>query len=673
MHQSIQFCFPKFRAKIGQTMILSTKCYQIPFVVMLFVVVNVVDVQCSRFALMLAAYLACLLIALAYATAKRSVKFGRIADIKPFAPSTHKPNAIRAVNSLISTFYQTFCFRNRLAAPCTRNRNCVVMAVLFSALRAVLFRPSASAGLIAKNMFYFAQMPLRALYWLAAKFARQFNPLARLEVRSMAWKKLAFAASLVVPLQFTPATASAFDQFILFHAPILSQTLEIDKTSLGAWWIMPELFEIAGERLRVNMHSGQTRAWDSNARIVAMIAGSQGGKTSWGPLWLQREIALRGGGDYMAVTSSFDLFKLKMLPAIRLLFEHTLGIGRYWAGDKILELRNPETGQFEAKRADDPMWGRIILRSAAAEGGLEATTAKGAWLDEAGQDDFSLTAYEAIRRRLTIHRGRILITTTPYNLGWLKQQIVDRADSDPEIEIINFDSIANPNFSIQEYEDLRRDMPTWKFNMYHRGLFVRPPGMIYSDFIDEYRERGGHKVKPFAVPAGWNRLVGVDPGVINTCKVWLAQDPEGNLFVYRESLGERKSAGEHAHDALDLARRENEHVIRWAVGAKSEIYHREDWIKAGAKGVVEPKFADVEARIDCVIAWLRNFRLFFFETCTGVLDQLGRYSREIDAMGQPTEKIKDKEAFHYLDALGYIVMSMGIQRRTVTAEVRRWA
>ena len=37
--------------------------------------------------------------------------------------------------------------------------------------------------------------------------------------------------------------------------------------------------------------------------------------------------------------------------------------------DGVIEIRNPQTGKFEAKRASDPMWGRIILRSAAAGGG----------------------------------------------------------------------------------------------------------------------------------------------------------------------------------------------------------------------------------------------------------------------------------------------------------------
>lgn len=49
----------------------------------------------------------------------------------------------------------------------------------------------------------------------------------------------------------------------------------------------PDLIEItdAGE-LRLNFHPGQWKAWESRKRIVCVLAGSQGGKTSFGPPWL---------------------------------------------------------------------------------------------------------------------------------------------------------------------------------------------------------------------------------------------------------------------------------------------------------------------------------------------------------------------------------------------------
>lgn len=419
---------------------------------------------------------------------------------------------------------------------------------------------------------------------------------------------------------------------------------------------MTELYTVdAHGKATLTMHRDQLRAWDSTARIIGVVAGSQGGKTSFGPWWLWREIERCGAGDYIAATATFDLFKLKMLPAIREVFEHTLGIARYWSGDKVLELRDPATGTFRATRADDPMWGRIILRSASSEGGLESATGKGAWLDEAGLDAFELDAFEGVRRRLTLHRGRILITTTPYNLGWLKQQIIDR-DGQDGIEVITFESIANPKFSREEFEYLRRTLPEWKFNMFHRGILTRPPGMIYRDFIDRYKEAGGHKVAPFQLPQAWPRYVGVDPGGVNTAKVWLAHDVERDVYyLYRESLDGDMSIRQHALDTQALADEHHERVIMHYVGQKAEGQIRLDWMAAGIHNVSEPPFHEVESGIDKVIELLKTFRLYIFDTCAGVLDQIGRYARKLDSMGNATEEIKDKAIYHYMDALRYVV------------------
>ncbi len=109
--------------------------------------------------------------------------------------------------------------------------------------------------------------------------------------------------------------------------------------------------------MNLSLHPGQARAWASKARFVAIIAGTQGGKTSFLPWWLFREIQRCGEGDYIAATASYDLFKLKMLPALRECYEQILRRGRYWPSDRILELADPN-GRFLAKSASDKMWKR---------------------------------------------------------------------------------------------------------------------------------------------------------------------------------------------------------------------------------------------------------------------------------------------------------------------------
>jgi hypothetical protein len=398
-------------------------------------------------------------------------------------------------------------------------------------------------------------------------------------------------------------------------------------------------------RLQVNLHAGQAPVWRSRKRFVFMIAGTQSGKTSFGPLWLWREIQAKGAGDYLAVTSTFPLLNRKMLPEFRRLFEHTLHLGTWHASDRVFEYHDGET--------------RVMFGSASNSDSLESATAKAAWLDEVGQDNFRLESWEAILRRLSLYEGRVLGTTTPYNLGWLKQRVHDvwRA-GDRDYDVIQFDSSVNPVFPRREYQRARRSLPAWKFQLFYQGRFSRPAGMIYGDFIDAYREQGGHKVHPFTIPPEWPRYVGIDYGAVNTALVWLARDPAINAYyLYRESLEGGKTSAEHVRSARALAQGEN--VISWHGGSKSEKQQRWDWGE-GSDGisVQEPPVSDVEAGIDRVIALFKTWRLFVFDTCAGVLDELGRYSRVLDELNQPTEKIANKETFHRLDALRYAAIGM---------------
>jgi len=365
----------------------------------------------------------------------------------------------------------------------------------------------------------------------------------------------------------------------------------------------------------------------------------------------------KGSGDYLAVTASFDLFKLKMLPEVRNVFEHLLHLGRFWSGEKVIELKDPERGDYWAARADDPMWGRIILRSAQAPGGLESATAKAAWMDECGQDTFGLSSWEAIQRRLSFYQGRVLGCSTPYNSGWLKNEVYDRwIAHDPDYFVVQADSTVNPAFPKEEFERARLVMPSWKFDMFYRGIFARPAGLIYIDFTDDLI------IDPFEIPSDWPRYVGIDYGPINTGTIWIAHDVGANRYiVYRETLEGGKTTKEHAK--LAKVRRGDENVEKWTGGAPSEDQYRWDWQAEGIN-VRRPYTANVETGIDRVIGLFRTKQLFVMRHCRGLLDELGTYSRMLDDMGQPTEDIVSKRHYHLCDSLRYDVLSLPVRKMT---------
>lgn len=401
-----------------------------------------------------------------------------------------------------------------------------------------------------------------------------------------------------------------------------------------------DIVHVDGGKIRIELHPGQTEAWDSQRRFIFAIAGTQGGKTSFGPWWLNREIHEKGPGDYLAVTATYDLFKLKMLPEIRRVFAFLLGGWVYQASDRVLYSVTSVSRRGTPVKSES----RIILRSANSPGGLESATALGAWLDECGQEEFKLESWEATLRRLSLSQGRVLGTTTPYNLGWLKTLVYDRwVAGDPDYHVIQFKSIMNPAFPVEEYERARRTLPGWKFEMFYNGQFSKPAGLIYDVFGDR------NIIPPFEIPAYWPRYGGLDFGGVNTAAVGIAADPDTTaLYMFSEYLDGGQVAAEHARTLKSWKAR------TWVGGAKSEGQWRREFAKAGMP-IKEPEITEVEVGIDRVYGAIKSGDLLVFSTLARWLDEVGRYSRKLDDFGQPTEEIKDKSDFHLMDATRYIV------------------
>lgn len=403
-------------------------------------------------------------------------------------------------------------------------------------------------------------------------------------------------------------------------------------------------YERDGQTLRYRFHAGQLQAWNARGRFVVILSGTQGGKTTFGPPWLHREMQERGPGDYLVVTPTFSLLDKKALPEFRKLFEDYLALGRY--------IQSPTRRFTLSHSGQKRLWGEsgrayattVWFGYASDPDSLESATAKGAWADEAGQEIFRQESYEAVMRRLGIHTGRLLITTTPYYWGWLKRLFWDRRNEDPDINLIHFASIMNPTFPRAEWDRARREMPPWRFDMFYRAQFTRPAGLIYGAFDPDTM-----LCRPFAVPADWPRFVGLDFGGVNTAAVFVARGPDDRLYLYREYHAGDATAADHAAALLEGEPGELEAFG----GAASEQQWRDEFTAAGLR-VRKPLVGDVEVGINRVYSLFAQGRLTVFDSCGGLLDELATYSRVTDENGEATEAIAGKSRYHRLDALRYV-------------------
>lgn len=385
-----------------------------------------------------------------------------------------------------------------------------------------------------------------------------------------------------------------------------------------------------------------------------------------GSPWLLQEIKLRGPGDYLIVTPNYPLLERKALPEFRKLFVKYMALGSF--RDNIFYFSPDGSRKVFGKDVDEET--RVLFGHAGNSETLEGATVKGAWLDEAGQNQFKVEAWEAIRRRLTVHQGRVLITTTPYNMGWLYQRIFkpwqDAKRNHPYIEVIQYDSLMNPNFSLDEYEQLRLELPAWKFRMFHQGQFERPAGLIYEEFnLDPY-VLPQHVMPYFDIPAHWPRWMGLDFGSVNTCAIYAAEEivplegpvrqerqhdrRTGRFFVYREYHHGGRTAKQHVEAML-----KGEPLRPTAVGgAGSEQQWRDEFAAAGL-AVKRPNVTEIEVGIDRVHALIKANQLIVLDNCTGLLDEIGSYSREVDEQGNTLEGIENQNEYHHCFVAGTMI------------------
>lgn len=217
--------------------------------------------------------------------------------------------------------------------------------------------------------------------------------------------------------------------------------------------------------------------------------------------------------------------------------------------------------------------------------------------------------------------------------------------------MIQFDSTLNPKFPQKEYDRKQRELPAWKFDLYYRGRYAKPAGMIYDSFNESISKKDR-----IDIPKDWPVYIGHDFGPIHTSALWYAQEPStGYLWLYRTYLSQEKTtAAAHVEKWKELSVGENiRKRVGGAVGSADEgwreAYRGADW------PIAEPLTRDVEVGIDRVYGWHKTNRLFIFNDLFDYLNEKMSYSRKLDDQYRPTEEIKDKSRFHLMDGERYIL------------------
>jgi len=384
---------------------------------------------------------------------------------------------------------------------------------------------------------------------------------------------------------------------------------------------------------KIKLHKGQAKAWRSQARYVAMIAGTGSGKSWFGPVWLYREIQKYPQGSFLVVSPTYQMFQRIVLPRT-LEFMNEVTKGEYHASDRTYYL---STG------------GRIYFGSADNPLSLEGVHVHAAWMDEAGQ--MKREAWDVVLRRVGFYNGRVLITTTPYNLGWLKTEFYDRwRAGDSNYDVIQFASIENPHYPREEFERAKATMPSWQFRMFYLGEFAKPENLIYSDFSND------NIVEPFDIPPTWRHFAGVDWGYTNpTAVVFCAQEPtSGIIYVYDEYFHSNKL---YEESAMDVEKMIGDIKFEYFACDPSEPSAIQVWKQKGLPA--HAAVNDVLHGINEVSRLIKSKQLRIFRVCYNTIDEMNGY------MWNAEKEVPIKENDHAVDALRYAIMGLKKNRPNV--------
>lgn len=423
-------------------------------------------------------------------------------------------------------------------------------------------------------------------------------------------------------------------------------------------------------------HWGQKPIWaDLETKQQLLIAGSQGGKSHIGPVFMWREIQKTVNEP---TASGIHLHGI-VGPSLNKMRQSTVGIMRMvgffkerfgWSEELIL---NKQDLRINLEPVGLPV--HILSGSAERPGRLQGAHLDSAWIDEAGEVA-DRAIYMTTLQRLA-GKGRLLVTTTPYLASsvWLKE-LLDKAKSGEtdNLMAVRFPSIVNPYFSLEQEEYQRSELPDSYFRMMYLAKFELPEGLVYPSV---------RYVTPFTIPRNWVRIMGIDPthgGSDEFAAVWIAFDPYDpeTWYIYREfympcTPGPRDldQRWKHPHEMLDSIY-EMSVLETWDEDAKEFIPTDQpeqigrifiDPQKKETRADVQLRFRDAQvyaadpklAGLIDVGRLLKTGRLVVFENLVNWQFEQGNYIYPRSDFGEKVAG-KPRDKFnHLLDATRYAV------------------
>lgn len=381
------------------------------------------------------------------------------------------------------------------------------------------------------------------------------------------------------------------------------------------------------------LHAKQFDAFCSTKQFTLAVAGVRGGKTFVGGTWAGDKIA-NVEGDGLITAPDFQTLRDATLSTFFGIFP---GYRKYYKEQKhVLELPGDK---------------RVYLRSLDDPYSAEGLTVSWAWGDEAGK--YKVAAWHSLRSRVSLAKGPVFLTTTPYNLGWLYEELYQPWEKglDPDYAVYQWDSVDNPAFPREVWEAEQKRLSPAEFDRRYRGRFARMQGLVYSPhalcFVDNPPPRADIVIG------------GIDWGWTHQAALIVIHIYQGRITIVDEWYQTQKTTPQIIEAAIALQRKWG--INRWYADSANPEKIAEANHNTGLNVYpYEKSQGAINAGVDYIRSLMLDNRFFIVRGLENTKDEMDLYQYP----EKPTPKDEPiAENNHLMDAMRYAVMGYQPARR----------
>lgn len=427
-------------------------------------------------------------------------------------------------------------------------------------------------------------------------------------------------------------------------------------------------------------HPEQWKALNFETQFGAAICGSQSGKTTVGAVWaglrIQDEMQR---ADPRPGLIGAPTYKVLRQSTLQKFFEQFPNLQQYHKRqESVIEI--PYTYKKQNKVYS------IFVRSFDRPLGVEGMSPGWAWLDEFGQCD--QLAWTVVKTRMTVTAGKVFITTTPYNMGFLYNDVYKPVKEGVEkrMSLFTWSAYDLATFFDQRAEKIegeektelklkavsirdhlnneKRALHPEEFAKRYLGQFARMTGLVYNMTEDKYVQRTNRH---------WDKVIGgIDWGYHHPA-VGVYGLENGTWYIIGEWTGSKNTTDEIIDGCKEL--QEEFGVHRWyADSANPEKIKQANRgtglyvipFRKTKKGYPGESNGSSRSSIGYGISYIQQL---INENRLKCFDDLNCHKNEFESYHYPEEKkqtvedIPEKENDHYMDAMRYAITGDAPARR----------